>query len=75
MSKYIEGEIECPFYIEEGKDFITCEGLVSRMNCKHSFPTCAEKREFESKFCSVKGGRSCPHYRAVAILYETGKRI
>ncbi len=75
MSKYIEGDIECPFYIEEGRDFITCEGVVSRMNCKHTFPTDTDKRNFESDYCCVKGGRSCPHHRAVAMLYETGKRV
>ena len=29
MSKSIEGAIECPFYLEEGKSFIKCEGVLN----------------------------------------------
>ena len=75
MSKYIEGDIECPFYIKEGDSFIACEGVLNKKACNHTFPTDSDKRQFETDFCCVKGGRNCPHYRAVAILYETGKRV
>ncbi len=74
MSKQIESVIECPFYLKEGKGFITCEGVLSKKACKHTFPTDEEKRKYEIDYCSVKGGRNCPHYRAVSTLYETGKR-
>lgn len=75
MSKYIEGDIECPFYRREGAGFITCEGILSKKDCKHSFPTDADKRHYELNYCCVKGGKKCSHYRAVATLYETGKRV
>lgn len=75
MSKYIEGEIECPFYIREGNSYITCEGVLSKKDCKHTFPSEVDKRHYETDYCCVKGGRNCIHHRAVAILYETGKRV
>ena len=75
MSKYIESDIECPFYIKEGDNFIACEGLLNKKACNHTFSSDADKRQYETAFCCVKGGRNCPHYRAVAILYETGKRV
>lgn len=75
MSKTIESVIECPFYLEEGEGFIACEGLLKKSACKHTFPTDSDKRQYETDFCCVKGGRNCPHYRAVAFLYETGKRV
>ena len=37
MSKSIEGAIECPFYLEEGKNFIKCEGILNGTVCSHNF--------------------------------------
>ena len=37
MSKSIEGAIECPFYLEEGKNFIKCEGILNGTVCAHNF--------------------------------------
>ena len=75
MTKKIEGSIECPFYLKEGKGFISCEGLLNKSECTHTFSSDSDKTRYETKNCCVKGGRSCPHYRAVAMLYETGKRV
>ena len=74
MSKSIEGAIECPFYLEEGKSFIKCEGILSGTVCAHNFTDNNKKREFETTVCSVFGGRHCAHHRAVAILYDKGLR-
>ena len=43
MSKSIEGTIECPFYLEEGKGFIKCEGILNGTVSTHSFNTDKEK--------------------------------
>ena len=37
MSKFIEGQIECPFYIKEGTAFITCEGILEKTSTTHRF--------------------------------------
>ncbi|MBO5857020.1 MAG: hypothetical protein J6Q87_02100 [Clostridia bacterium] len=74
MSKSIEGAIECLFYLEEGKNFIKCEGILSGTVCAHNFTDNNKKREFETTVCSVFGGRRCAHHRAVAILYDKGLR-
>lgn len=74
MSKSIEGAIECPFYLEEGKGFIKCEGVLNKTICTHSFFSDEEKRNYEATVCSVLGGRRCTHHRAVAILYDKGVR-
>jgi hypothetical protein len=74
MSKSIEGAIECPFYLEEGKNFIKCEGILNGTVCSHNFTDNNKKREFETSVCSVFGGRHCAHHRAVAILYDKGLR-
>ena len=75
MGKYIEGEIECPFYIREGEGFITCEGILSRNDCKHTFCSDSAKKRYETVFCCVDGGKNCAHHKAVLKLYETGKRV
>ncbi len=74
MSKSIEGMIECPFYLEEGKNFIKCEGVLNGTDCTHQFKNTAEKFNFETSVCSVMGGRKCAHHRSVALLYDKGLR-
>jgi hypothetical protein len=74
MSKSIEGAIECPFYLEEGKGFIKCEGVLAGTVCTHSFPDDFKKEKFEVSVCSNFGGKKCAHHRAVALLYDTGVR-
>ncbi len=75
MSKSIEGIIECPFYIKEGECFITCEGLLENTSVTHRFSTNEEKRCHEFDFCSIRGGKKCPHFRSVSLLYERGERV
>ncbi len=74
MSKTIEGIIECPFYIKEGESFITCEGLLENSTATHRFFSNNEKRCHEFEYCAVNGGKKCPHFRNVSLLYERGLR-
>ena len=48
MSKSIEGAIECPFYLEEGKSFIKCEGVLNGTICTHSFNNDKDKHNYET---------------------------
>ena len=43
MSKFIDGMIECPFYLKEGERFIACEGILSGAHCCHKFDNETEK--------------------------------
>lgn len=74
MPKFIEGRIECPFYIAEGKGFITCEGVLRNTRCVQKFKTDKQKICHEELVCSVNGGRGCEHYKTVFSLYERGLR-
>lgn len=74
MSKLIEGQIECPFYIKEGDAFIACEGIVDGTTSVHRFKNNIKKAEYENKVCSCNGGRGCLHYRTVHTLYDKGLR-
>lgn len=75
MKKSIEGKIECPFYVREGKEFISCEGVINGTTCVHRFLSEKNKIKYENGVCSVKGGRNCQHFRTVSILYERGLRV
>ena len=72
MSKKIESNIECPFYLKEGDKFISCEGVLKGTRCVHKFPSNNEKKNYELNVCSVNCGKKCHHYRTVATLYERG---
>ncbi len=75
MKKPIEAKIECPFYIEEGERYIRCEGMINGTQCTHRFISNERKSRFEERICSVFGGRNCPHYRALCVLYEKEVRV
>lgn len=75
MSKYIEGMIECPFYLKEGDKFIACEGLVDGAKCFHRFESNALKGQYEVDYCSSNNGRKCQHYRTLSLLYERGLKV
>lgn len=75
MPKAIEGQIECPFYISEGKRFISCEGLLKGTESIHRFQDDKDKIGYENNVCCFKGGKNCPHFKIIDSLYETGVRI
>ena len=70
MSKPIESVIECPFYIQEGKQFIRCEGVIKGTQTVHAFKTPGQKLHYELNVCGCFGGSNCPHYRTVFALYD-----
>lgn len=74
MSTNIDSYIECPFFIDHGKKYIACEGICSTGKVTHSFRSIEEKTKYITTRCSCNGGKKCPHYRAVSLLYERGLR-
>lgn len=75
MSKFIEGMIECPFYVKEGDRFISCEGILKKSSTvTHRFNSNAEKKNYQYDYCCVKNGKKCPYYRSLMILYERGDK-
>lgn len=75
MSKFIESQIECPFYVKEGERFISCEGLLENTSVTtHRFKSDAEKRNHQLSVCCSNSGKKCPHYRNISLLYERGER-
>ena len=72
MSKFIEAMIECPFYLNEGKRHITCEGIVPGSDCIHRFENEYKKRNYETDVCSCNGGKKCQYYTTLSLLYERG---
>ena len=74
MPKAIDVNVQCPFYMGEGKDYIACEGVINGTVDKHLFKNVKEKEMFENSVCSSECGRRCIHYKRVNELYEKGLR-
>jgi hypothetical protein len=66
---YIDTKIECPFYIKDIKKEILCEGSIVDTVSIQKFRSASKRIEYEQDYCSVNGGRKCPHYRAVDLRY------
>lgn len=71
MNQNIVAHVECPFYITHNTLSITCEGVLPRNHrTKHQFGNYGDCLRHVCQFCSVDGGKKCPHYKMVASLYE-----
>ena len=65
--QYGEENIVCPFYIEQSKNTIKCEGIIS-VTCNNNFSTAVEKREHQLRTC-CNNYRSCAVYRILDLKY------
>lgn len=74
MATNIDSYIECPYFLDHSKRTIACEGLCGTSKTNHIFKTIEEKAKYIASVCSCNSGKSCPHYRAVSLLYERGLR-
>ena len=74
MSDKKDTLIECPFFIKHNERCVMCEGTIKNTVCVQKFKTESEKRKYEKNVCGVFGGRNCPHYRTVSVLYERDYR-
>lgn len=60
--------VKCPFYCEESKNSIKCEGIIST-TCKHNFETSLQKKKHKEKYCN-RDFMSCPCYGEIKIKYS-----
>lgn len=71
MNMNIVANVECPFFVTYNKNAITCEGYLPKSNrVKHQFSRYVDCVKHLCQFCSVDGGKKCPHHKMVASLYE-----
>ena len=75
MSKKINDKIECPFFLDAGKESVVCEGVIKGTECVQQFKGAKLKEMHIDRVCSVFGGKRCPHYRNVSLLYERGIKV
>ena len=73
---YGNQDVICPFYKEEDKLIIKCEGIVSQV-CSQQFRTQKRKEAAKENFCNTYNYKSCPHFKAVEVKYKlpTNKNI
>ena len=64
---YGSEKVKCPFYKEETKNSIKCEGVIS-INCTQTFEDAHKKISFKSKYCE-KDYFNCEHFIQVEKKY------
>ncbi len=64
---YGSANVKCPFYDEETRNKIKCEGVFSK-TCDQNFETSIKKKKHKEKYCN-KDFYSCPHYKQVRPKY------
>lgn len=70
MSQYYGAEsVKCPFYSDETKNTIKCEGTFSAFNA-FVFGSAAQKKKHKHKHCNWDYIH-CPHYQQVQEKYKS----
>ena len=59
--------VQCPFYKNESKNSIRCEGVIS-ITCSNNFNTSTEKKKHLEKHCCDKY-EDCEIYKVVCKKY------
>lgn len=63
--QYGSEKVKCPFYKEDTKNSIRCEGVIS-IACSNNFEAAEKKRQHLELYCE-KEYEKCPHAK---VLYE-----
>lgn len=70
MGQYYGAEsVKCPFYSEETKDTIKCEGDFSVFNI-HIFESGKSKLKHKTQFCDKFNYKKCSYYKTVMLKYD-----
>ena len=67
MKHFVSFEALCPFYKEEDRNVIYCEGLTKKSRIHNAFST--DARPFKKKYC-CGGWKSCPIAIMLWAKYE-----
>ena len=59
--------VKCPFYKDESKNSIRCEGIIS-ITCSSNFGSTKEKKKHREKHCCDKY-KDCDIYKLVDMKY------
>lgn len=68
MSKFTSSGVRCPYYKDESKNSIRCEGIVS-CSVVNNFSVSGDKKAYMQKFCRQDSFASCIIYKAVNEKY------
>lgn len=67
-TSYGSVRVRCPFYKEETKNSLKCEGTFCE-SCIFAFKTTFEKEVHRDKYC-IRDYENCPHYSLVDDKYK-----
>lgn len=65
--RYEAVDVKCPFYKDETKNSIKCEGIVS-VACINNFDNAREKKKHKAKYCCDQYN-SCPLNKSIMLKY------
>lgn len=71
MQRYVSKYVVCPFYHNEDRLTMYCEGVKEGSTLLNSFRATSDKGEFKSKYCcSMKEHKRCPIAEFLYKKYE-----
>lgn len=71
MEYYGQQNIICPFFVNENKNNIICQGLTDTTKSVNCFDAPTEKKKYKLNFCECFNYMDCPYYRILdQIKYQ-----
>lgn len=75
MVRYVSKYVVCPFYHNEDKQTMYCEGVITDATLLNSFRSNFDKSEYKTKYCcSMDGHKKCPVAESLYKKYDDAKK-
>ena len=68
-NKATEAFIKCPFYLNETRNLISCEGVVKNTCMTTRFPDAESKKRHLRTHCYLEDGGECPMAKSLFAKY------
>lgn len=68
---YNAKDVICPFYSDDTRNSIKCEGLFSTSSTQN-FKTSAERNRHIQRYCNTFNYKKCPYAEAMLLKYKDG---
>ncbi len=68
-NKTVEALIKCPFYLNESRNLLSCEGVFKNTCMTTRFADAESKKEHLKRNCFFEDGGACPMAKSLFAKY------
>ena len=69
MDTFLSKYVQCPFYVEDGRKYIRCEGVEAGTNIRLGFRSDRKCVLYENKYCTTCDWEKCRIAKMLGAKY------